>query len=134
MSEVVAKTTWQLVKPWLGTAFNGIMGLGIVVSLIMGGVDVVKQKQGLQDQVDQLTKNNSDYTEQYKQITQSLANDDANIQKQIGTVTTQYTNMQGDLETAVSNFQKSYKTLQMIGIIIVVVVFFLLLLKHYGIY
>jgi len=113
---------------YLGYALMGGMGIGLVTT----GVDAQRKAQALRDQIAQVKATNDSVTAQYAAIEGDITKLTADMQTKLQEAADKYTQLQSTITVAQSDFNDSFKKIQLVGIIILIVVFILLVLKYFG--
>jgi hypothetical protein len=112
----------------LGYLLMGGMGIGLITT----GVDAQNNSQKLRDQIAQVKANNDTVKEQYAAIAGDISKLTVDMQQKLTESADEYIKLQSLITTAQSDFNDSFKKVQLVGIIILIVIFILLVLKYFG--
>jgi hypothetical protein len=115
-----------------GLALNIFLLGGMSMGLITTGYDAQTKSQALRDQIAQVKATNDKVNEQYAAIAGDITKLTKDVQDQLTEAGNKYIQLQSLITTAQSDFNDSFKKVQLTGIIILIVVFILLVLKYFG--
>ena len=99
-----------------------LMG-GMVAGLFTTGADTQSKSQALRDQIAQVKATNDNFKAQYAAIAGDITKLTVDMQVKLKESADQYIKLQSLITTAQSDFNDSFKKIQLVGIIIIIVVF-----------